>query len=68
LKSPFGDHPVATYENRLSLQERVWVKFSGLVEKFSQPFLVLELQSKTVVVEREFVGKSSDRGLDFSVL
>jgi hypothetical protein len=50
------------------MQERVWVKFSDLVEKFSQPFLVLELQPNAVVVEREFVSKTSDRGLDFSVL
>src|SRR5258708_29545883 len=68
LKCPFGDHVITTYENGLSHQDRVWVKFPCLLEEFSQELLVLKLQPNPVVFEPELLGKTSGGIVDLAVL
>src|SRR6516225_1937181 len=67
-ESPFGDHPVTTDEDRVGLQQTVGIKFSCLVEEFSQPLFVLKLQPYPVVFELELLGKGGERFFDFAAL
>ena len=68
LKSPFGDHTAAANENRVGMQERVRIKFSRLLEEFTQPLFILKLQPYPVVFEPELLGKAGERFFDLAVL
>src|SRR5215469_16055644 len=57
LKGPFRDHVIATENNRVSLEHRLWVKFPCLLEEFGQALLLLKLQSNSVIFEPKLLGK-----------
>src|SRR6516225_9131130 len=67
-EGPFGDHAVTTDEDRVGLQEAIGIKFSCLVEEFSQPPFVLKLQPYTVAFNLELLCKAGERFFDFAVL
>src|SRR5215469_861495 len=66
-KRPCSNHVITTHKNRVSLKHGVWVKFLCLLEEFCQAPLVLELQSHSVILEPEPLGKTAGRILDMAV-